>query len=105
MVARFVKVVGQTLGQWVKPKTKRMTWPLHWLSLTPFPCWLVKWKSNLARVLFSWTAPAQRVGGAEGVPESSAPYRSNSFARVSSFSRHFQGAFLAWRVPRVETLG
>src|ERR1700731_2223871 len=75
MVARFVKVVGQTLGQWVKPKTKRMTWPLHWLSLTPFPCWLVKWKSNLARVLFSWTAPAQRVGGAEGAPESSAPYR------------------------------
>jgi len=28
---------------------------------------------------------------------------SKSFARVSLFSCHFQGAFFAWQVPRVET--
>jgi hypothetical protein len=30
----------------------------------------------------------------EGAPYSGAPYRIESFACVSSFSRHFQGAFL-----------
>ena len=38
----------------------------------------------------------------EGAPESGAPYRIESLARAPSFSRHFQGAFFAWWLPRVE---
>jgi hypothetical protein len=38
--------------------------------------------------------PVRRVGDAEGAPESGTPCRDNSILSASSFSRHFQGAFL-----------
>ena len=36
-------MVGQTSGQWVKPKKIRVGWPCMFFSVTVWPPWSVSW--------------------------------------------------------------